>query len=187
MAGLDDFDATLAAAKLGDERAAGQLFRAFQPALLRYLRYQERDAAEDIASEVWAAAARSIQTFEGSESGYRAWLFTVARRRVTEHRRKGSRRRTDAVDPATFLTEPAPDDPAGTAADSLDAQEAIQLMAKILTPDQCEVLVLRVVADLSAAEVGALMERPESWVRVTQHRALKVLASRLDARMEVTR
>ena len=60
-------------------------------------------------------------------------------------------------------------------------------MAEFLTPDQCEVLILRVVADLSAAEVGALMDRPESWVRVTQHRALKVLASRLDARMEVTR
>jgi RNA polymerase sigma-70 factor (ECF subfamily) len=187
MAGLDDFDAILAAAKLGDERAAEQLFRAFQPGLLRYLRYQERDAAEDITSEVWLAAARSIQTFEGNESGYRSWLFTVARRRVVEHRRQRSRRRTDAVDPTTFSTAPSADDPAATATDSLDAEQAIRLMEQFLTPDQCEVLVLRVVADLSAAEVGQLMDRPESWVRVTQHRAFKVLASRLDARMEVTK
>lgn len=187
MAGLDDFDAILAAAQRGDERAAEQLFRAYQPALLRYLRFQERGAADDIAAEVWLAAAKSIHSFEGDEQGYRSWLFTVARRRVVEHRRRGARRRTDSVDPVQFDAAPSNEDPANAATDSLDAQQAIELMAEFLSPDQCEVLILRVVADLSAAQVGELMGRPESWVRVTQHRALKVLADRLDARMEVTR
>lgn len=186
MAGLEDFDAIMAAAKLGDERAAEQLFRAYQPPLLRYLRFQERHAADDIAAEVWLAAATSIQTFEGDERGFRSWLFTVARRRVIEHRRRGARRRTDAVDPVAFETTRSNDDPERSAADSLEAQQAIERMAEFLSPEQCEVLILRVVADLSAAQVGELMERPESWVRVTQHRALKTLSARLDAQMAVT-
>jgi RNA polymerase sigma-70 factor, ECF subfamily len=186
MAGLDDFDAILAAAKLGDERAAERLFRAYQPALLRYLRFQEREDAEDLAAEVWLAAAGSIHEFQGEESGYRSWLFTVAHRRVVEHRRRGTRRRTDVVDPSEFESALASDDPATTTVDSMDAQRAIEVMAEFLTPEQAEVLVLRVAADLSAAQVGEMMGRPEAWVRMTQHRALKRLASHLDARTEVT-
>ncbi len=185
MAGLDDFDATLAAAKLGDERAAARLFGAFQPPLLRYLRLQARDVAEDIAAEVWLAAARSIREFEGDERGYRAWLFTVARRRVVEHRRRTASRRTEAVDPFELEATRSLEDPAALATDAIDAQQAIEQMARILSPEQCEVLILRAVADLSAAEVGELLGRPEAWVRLAQHRALKVLAARLDVRMEV--
>ena len=187
MAALDDFDTILAAAKQGDQRAASQLFRAFHPPLLRYLRFQEREAAEDIAAEVWLAAAGFLAEFEGDASGYQSWLFTVARRRLIEYRRRRQRRRTDAVDPVEFESNHAPEDTARSASDAVDAEKAIELMAEFLSPEQSEVLILRVVADLSAAQVGEMMGRPESWVRLTQHRALNRLASHLDTRMEATR
>jgi len=182
MPTLDNFDVVLAAAKGGDENAASVLFRSYHPILMRYLRSQERRVAEDLAAEVWLAAASSLQAFEGDEVGYRAWLFTVARRRVSEHRRRSVRRRTDVVDPVAFDETSAADDPAATALDSVDAQHAIDLITRHLSDDQAEVLILRVVADLSARQVAELMGRPVSWVRVTQHRALQRLDARLGAK-----
>ena len=72
------------------------------------------------------------------------------------------------------------------ATDLVEAERAVVLMSQHLTPDQSEVLILRVVADLSAAQVAELMQRPEAWVRVTQHRALKRLTSRVRAELEAT-
>ena len=183
---MEDFETVLAAAQRGDRWAAEQLFRAYQPMLLRYLRSQERRVADDLAGEVWLAAAEGLRQFVGDEPGYRAWLFTVARRRVINHRRKGVRRRTDVVDPDRFLESRASDDPAAEAVDSLAARDVLDLIGRHLTPDQAEVLVLRTVADLSSADVASLMDRPETWVRVTQHRALTRLAARIGTEVGVT-
>jgi RNA polymerase sigma-70 factor (ECF subfamily) len=180
------FETTLAAARRGDQRAAEQLYRTHQPMLLRYLRSQEPRVAEDLASEVWLAAARTLPDFEGDERGFRSWLFTVAKRRVIEHRRRGVRRRTDPVDPGSFAGTGQDTDDAVRATDLVEAERAVDLMSQHLTPDQAEVLILRVVADLSAAQVAELMQRPEAWVRVTQHRALKRLTSRVRAELEAT-
>ncbi len=179
------FESTLDAARRGDRHAADTLYRAHQPMLLRYLRSQERRAAEDLAGEVWLAAARFLPDFEGDERGFRSWLFTVARRKVIEHRRKGLRRRTDPADPDSFTENAADEDSAERAVDLVDAQRAVDMIGQHLTPDQAEVLILRVVADLSAAEVAELMERPEAWVRVTQHRAMKRLGGVVGGRLEV--
>jgi len=184
---MEDFETVLAAAQRGEARAADELFRAYQPMLLRYLRVHERRAAEDIAGEVWLAAAAALPDFRGTEAGYRSWLFTVARRRVIDHRRRGIRRRTDVVDPVTFVRSAGGTDPADVVVESTEAHAAIDLISRLLSADQAEVLVLRTVADLSAAEVAALMDRPETWVRVTQHRALKRLAAHLESEVEVTR
>lgn len=155
--------------------------------LLRYLRSQEPRVAEDLAAEVWLAAARALPDFDGDDREFRSWLYVVARRRVIEHRRRSLRRRTDPTAPDSFLESAADVDSADRAADAVDAQRALDLIAEQLTPDQAEVLILRVVADLSAAEVGEIMQRPESWVRVTQHRALRRLNSKVGLQMGAVR
>ena len=186
MAQPHSFEPTLDAARRGDERAAERLYAAYQPMLLRYLRSQERGVAEDLAAEVWLAAARALPDFEGDERGFRSWLFTVAKRRVIEHRRRGLRRRTDPVDPESFTDRVLTEDSALRATDLVDAQRAVDLMAEHLSSDQTEVLILRVVADLSAAQVAQIMQRPEAWVRITQHRALKRLSAAVGTELEVT-
>ena len=73
------------------------------------------------------------------------------------------------------------------AIEHLSGAEAATWIRRLLPPDQAEVVLLRVVADLDAAAVGVVMGRSESWVRVTQHRALRRLADRLGAKLGVTR
>jgi RNA polymerase sigma-70 factor (ECF subfamily) len=178
MSSGERFDAALAAAQAGDESGMTALFRSLHPHLLRYLRAKDPAAAEDLASEVWIGVWSGIGSFRGDERAFRAWVFTIAARRLTDHRRRAGRLRAEPG-PGPLLTDaPAPDDPAALVTDGLTAQEAVRRMVAGLPPDQAEVLLLRVVADLDVAEVARIMGRTEVSVRVLQHRALKRLSDR---------
>ena len=106
MAQQRDFGAILDGARAGQQWAVAVLFEDVQPRLLRYLRSRDREQADDIAGEVWEAIARGMTTFEGDASDFRGWAFTIARRRLIDHRRRLGRRRTDPADDAAFALRP---------------------------------------------------------------------------------
>lgn len=171
----------LAAAGRGEQWALARLFRTYQPMLLRYLRGQARDVAEDLAGDVWVAVAVHVAGFDDDELGFRRWLFTIARRRVIEHRRKVGRRRTDPVaDDRLERSEGRIGvvDPASVVLERLSARDAIGLIVAALTPDQAEAVLLRVVAGFDVSEVATIMGREPGSVRVLCHRGLRRLAQR---------
>ncbi|MGH2670968.1 MAG: RNA polymerase sigma factor [bacterium] len=170
------FESVLCAAQSGAEWAVDVLFREYQPALLRYLRACEPGMAEDLAGEVWLALAPKLAGFTGDEAGFRGWLFTVARRRLMGYRRQAVRRRTAPVPDEHFSTLASGDDPAAEGMAVLATQEAINRLVANLSEDQAEVVLLRVVAGLSVAEVAEITGRKAGAVRVMQHRALRKLA-----------
>jgi RNA polymerase sigma-70 factor (ECF subfamily) len=111
------------------------------------------------------------------------WLFTIASRRIADRQRSWVRDRTDVVDPDRLVELPGRDDPASRALDGVSADEALARMVHILTPDQSEVVLLRVLGGLEVAEVAAAMGRTDNWVRVTQHRAIRRMADRMGAKV----
>jgi RNA polymerase sigma-70 factor, ECF subfamily len=187
--GSDDatFADLVGAARGGDERAVEWLFVQLQPRLLRFLVAQEPRAADDIAAEVWLAVATRIGQFEGGWSDFRAWFFTIARRRLADYRRTAVRRRTDVVDGAVFEMHPARENPEQLVLDSLSGQDAAKLIASTLGGDQAEVLLLRLLGDLDVEQVAAIMQRSPNWVRVTQHRAVRTLAKSAGTEIAVIR
>lgn len=170
----------LAAAGKGEDWALAELFRAYQPPLIRYLRAQEPRVADDIAGEVWVAVARGLRRFSGDEDGFRSWLCTIARRRLIEHRRRAARRRTDPLPPAHFEIDPRElaDDPARLVIAQIESQAAVDTLVADLPPDQAEAVLLRVVGGFDVPEVARLMGRTPGSVRVLCHRALRRLATR---------
>ncbi|HVA04908.1 MAG TPA: sigma-70 family RNA polymerase sigma factor [Acidimicrobiales bacterium] len=168
---------SLDAARAGDEWATTCLFRESNPALLRFLRHHAPDVAEDLLAETWLAAARQLPKFQGDADDFRAWLFTVARRRVADHYRR-RHRRPRLVELEAQTLPPAGDRPEESSLDALSAQSAIEALVRDLPPDQAEVVLLRVVADLSVDQVADIMGRSPGSVRVLQHRALRHLETR---------
>jgi RNA polymerase sigma-70 factor (ECF subfamily) len=181
-----DFDDVLDAARRREEWALQVLFRRYHGPLLRFLRALERNAAEDLTAEVWVAVAQRLRTFRGSEADFRAWLFRIARNRVADLRRRAVRRPVDPVPLGRLTERAAADDPAAIATERLAAQEAVDRLIACLPADQAEVVLLRVVAGLSADEVAGITGRSAGTVRVIQHRALKRLALQFPPRV-VTR
>ena len=174
-AGEDDaaLDAALIAAAAGDETAFATLWRALQPAVLRYLQVVVGGAAEDVASETWLQAARDLAAFTGGWTAFRVWLFRIARHRAMDELRRAGRRREDPADQLPGGV-PVPD----VAADVLEKSGTDWALGLISTlpSDQAEAVMLRVVAGLGVAQVAEVLGKRPGAVRVASMRGLRRLA-----------
>lgn len=174
-----EFGAVLEAAQAGDEWAVAQLYDEIQPGLLRYLRWQERSQADDLASEVWLAVAEGLRQFSGDAAAFKGWIYTIARRRLADHRRREGRRRTRPMSPVSMPEALGSDDPSEMIMSRMSAQQSIAALTSVLPAEQAEVVVLRVVCGLSMDEVASVLGKKPGAIRVLQHRALRKLASQL--------
>lgn len=174
------------AAASGDEQAFAVVWRALQPGLLRYLRVVAPDSADDLASETWLEVVRGLRKFTGDDGRFRAWLFTIARHRAIDLRRRNARRPVEPVPPDLLPELGAPDDPAATVIETLSTEAALAMIAK-LPPDQAEVVMLRAVAGLDVAQVAAVVGKRPGTVRVLSHRGLHRLAGMFPAPKGISR
>jgi len=179
---VDAFAETLTAAQAGDEQAFTHVFRALNPAVLRYLTVLAGHApAEDLAAETWVAALRTFRNFEGDERAMRAWLLTIARARWVDAVRAQTRRPELLTD--TTPDAPAPDDVQAQVEIGFTTDWALSVISA-LPPEQAEVVTLRVVGQLDVPEVAELTGKTANHVRVLTHRGLKRLAKLLGEKVE---
>jgi RNA polymerase sigma-70 factor (ECF subfamily) len=179
-----DFRGTVQAAQGGDQDAFAHLWREFQPGLLRYLRLKASPVAEDLAADIWLRVLRALPTFEGDEQGFRGWLYTTARNRLTDWYRNGERR-PDLIGYSSLVVMPASNNVEDEAAEHSSTDEAVALIAE-LPPDQAEAVMLRIVAGMDVARVAEIMDRSPGSVRVLCHRGLRRLEQRLVQLEETT-
>jgi len=169
------FSITLASAQGGDETAFACLFRDLQPALLRYLQVITPEA-DDVAGDTWLQVVKGLPGFRGGEEAFRAWLFTIARHRAVDAGRSRSRRPDVPLGVAdTAEQQPAAPDAAELALEAISTRSVLALI-KTLPRDHAEIVMLRVVAGLEAADVARIVGKTPGAVRVTAHRALRKLA-----------
>lgn len=153
-------------ARAGDRDALATIFRSEHAGVLRYLRALAVEHADDVASQVWVDAARSLHRFHGDPTDLRRWLFTIARRRMIDTFRSRARRPEDAIGiPTTGAVTEGADA-------AIDRRAWAEDVLRQLPPAQAEVVVLRVVAGLDVAEVARIVERSPGAVRVLCHRGL---------------
>jgi RNA polymerase sigma-70 factor (ECF subfamily) len=163
----------LAEAARGDEAAFTTVFRELQPVVLRYLRTLAPDAAEDLAGETWVHVVRGLRTFEGAPDAFRAWTLTIARHRWVDHVRR-SARQPPQLDESAALDLPASLQVEDQVEEMFSTERALEIIGR-LPPDQAEVIVLRVVADLDVRATAAIVGKRPGTVRVLAHRGLRRL------------
>jgi RNA polymerase sigma-70 factor (ECF subfamily) len=174
----EQFASVLDAARTGADWALASLYEGLHPAVLGYLRTREPGDAEDLASETWIGVAEGLSRFSGGENDFRRWVFTIARRRLMDHRRRVIRRSTAPASAEAIEAAMAPGDSEAEAMAELATQAALTLIGT-LPPDQADVVLLRVLGGFDASEVAAIMGKRPGTVRVLQHRALTGLAETL--------
>jgi DNA-directed RNA polymerase specialized sigma24 family protein len=162
------FDDVLAAAQAGAAWAFEALYRDLAPAVTGYLRLHGAVEPDDLASETFLGVFTGLPGFSGNEGALRAWVFTIAHRRLVDDWRRRSRRPQVRDDPEVL-----------GAAD-------VQRMCGGLPADQRAVLLLRILADLTVQQVAQVLGRSEASVKALQRRGLRALRDRLEAAAETS-
>ncbi|MEW6473979.1 MAG: RNA polymerase sigma factor [Actinomycetota bacterium] len=177
----ETFDAVLSAAQAGAGWAASRLYQALAGRVAGYLRAQGVTDFEDATSDVFLGVFARLHTFSGTEAQFRSFVFTIAHRRVVDHRRIRARRPEVAPLDAAGGDEPSTRDAtsAENAALANLGTERIRRLLGELTPDQRDVLTLRILADLSVEQTAAALGKPQGAVKALQHRALAALRKQL--------
>lgn len=174
----EGFDALLGAAQTGAAWAFQRLYEDLSPPVHGYLAMHGASEPEDLASEVFLGVFRRIGTFSGDESDFRSWVFTIAHRRLVDERRHRGRRPEDQPLEEVSHTlhgGDVEDEALGELGD-VWVREALSE----LTDAQREVVLLRVIAGLSAEEVAEVLGKRPGAVRAQQHRAVATLRRALE-------
>jgi RNA polymerase sigma factor (sigma-70 family) len=177
------FDAVLAAARDGAPWALERMFTALAPAVTGYLRVQGSAEPEDLTSEVFVAILRNLHTFQGDEPGFRSWVFTIAHRRLLDERRRRGRRPLPEPLTATVAAaareSSAADDVEGAIDRSLGA-ERVRALCDRLVPDQRDVLLMRLLGDLSIEQIAGMLGKSKGAVKALQRRGLAAVGRLLE-------
>jgi RNA polymerase sigma-70 factor (ECF subfamily) len=169
-------------AKAGDTDAFAQLYDRYLDTIYRYVYYRvgSRQLAEDLTSETFLRALRSMGTFTWQGRDFGAWLVTIARNLVADHF-KSSRFRLEITIADMVSTESSTESaesPEGVVLRSL-TNAALLAAVKRLIPQQQECLVLRFLQGLSVAETAKVMGKNEGAIKTLQYRAVRTLAQLL--------
>jgi RNA polymerase sigma factor (sigma-70 family) len=175
------FDDVLAAAQTGAAWAFEVLYRELTPAVTGYLRLHGAAEPDDLASETFIGVFTGLAGFRGDEDGLRAWVFTIAHRRLLDDWRRRSRR-PQLADDAGDVGELS-DAIGGDVEDDVLARlgvESVHELCGRLPTDQRSVLLLRILADLTIEQVAAVMDRSVGSVKALQRRGLRTLRAVLE-------
>ena len=164
-----------------DGEAWDALYNEHHSAIYRYahVRVGDKGIAEDLASEVFLQAVRSIGRYRYRGISFRAWLYRIAHNVTADHRRKmASRSRVESPTNVDDLDPSQPD-----FAPAVDQRGELETAIRQLTDEQQQVVILRFVESLSVAETAVATNRTEGAVKALQHRGvarLRKLMSRED-------
>ena len=178
---VDDTDNTRIAAlvdlaRQGDVDAFGALYDHYNAAVYRFVYYRVSTVAlaEDLVSETFFRALRSMASFSWQGKDFGAWLMTIARNLVADHYKSGRNRFETAT--ADFTAhEGVTDSPEDEVLTGL-TNDLLRRALSTLPPPQQECLVLRFISGCSIADTAAALGRSEGAVKQLQMRAIRNLA-----------
>jgi RNA polymerase sigma-70 factor, ECF subfamily len=177
--------ADLADARRREPAAVTRVYTAYAPALFRFFMAAvgDRHQAEDLTGTAFVSAIESLPRFRGPVEALGGWLFQIARHDLYDHRRRQARSRIepleDNLDEAALIS--GAEDPEELAIARLEGGRVLAALGE-LSPDQREVLLLRMAGGLTAPEVADILGKTTGAVKALQHRGLASLARVLGLR-----
>ena len=144
---------------------ATALYERYQEEVFRYVsrRVSRREEAEDITTEVFAAAFAALPRFRGG-CPPRLWLLSIARRKVMDLHRRRRRRpevlESEIADVDAALPEAlSPDEGPEEALQRAETARLLRGLMLELKEEQREALLLQYVEELPVAEIAVVMGR----------------------------
>jgi len=166
-------------ARSGDKEAFGLLFDHYHAAVYRFLYYRTRShqLAEDLTSETFFRALRSMSGFRWQGKDFGAWLMTIARNLCTDHFKAG-RTRLEVTTEDMGAHDDSTEGPESAVLASLTNELLMEALTR-LPDEQRDCLVMRFLQGFSIAETAEALERSDGAVKQLQLRGVRNLAKLL--------
>jgi RNA polymerase sigma-70 factor (ECF subfamily) len=180
--------------RAGDEVAFEELVRRYQPRLLRLAEATvgSRAVAEEACQDAWLAVLRGVERFEG-RSAFKTWLFRVllnrARTSAAREQRAGKTGAGGDVverfdDNGAWAEPPVPwSDQVDERVTAVDLAGRVRELLPTLPEQQRQVVTLRDIEGLDAADVGELLGITDGNQRVLLHRGRAKLRALLSVEL----
>lgn len=172
------FEDVLLAAQAAAPWACTELWAKWSPRVDSYLRSRGSRDSQDLTSEVFLTVFSKLPSFVGDEQAFKAFVFTVAHRRLVDELRSRSRR-------GVHVEWRSQDDSRQSNSAEQDALRSLgdsdaRTLLDGLSRDQREVLVLRIFADLTIEQIAEIVGKRPGAVKALQRRGLEALRKKLD-------
>ncbi|HYL59212.1 MAG TPA: RNA polymerase sigma factor [Candidatus Acidoferrales bacterium] len=144
-------------------------------------RVRDRDAAQDLTSDVFHSALAGLERFEWRGVPFAAWLFRIAANAIAD-RSKSSQRRAIADIAVDDLPDRSGSAHGGIDPDPYDEIERRARLFKLvegLPIEQHRVVVMRFAEQKSIREIATALGRSEGSIKQLQFRGLQNLRARL--------
>lgn len=148
------------------------LYEMYFPRIYAYCarRTDTAQEAEDLTSTVFTKVLRNLDSYQGGNVG--AWLFRIAHNEVINHYR--GRRANISLDAHELDFPTDAESPSDVLANAQEAAYIRELVGQ-LSPEQQNLLNLKLSGELTSAQIGEVLGKSASAVRVELHRIIKLL------------
>ena len=162
-----------------DPNAFGELYDRHVQQIYRfvYSRLREQPAAEDVTSEVFVRALRSLGRYQDTGRPFSAWLYQIAVNLVND--RYLAARPTQDIDQAYGLAADEPGLDEVTARRHL--LRRIAAVIDVLPPAQRTAMVLKFQEDLKIDDIASVMGKTPGAVKLLIHRGVTRVRSEIPA------
>jgi RNA polymerase sigma-70 factor (ECF subfamily) len=163
-------------ARKGDSDAFGMLYDHYQGSVYRFLFYRTRSSAlaEDLTSETFFRALRSMQNFRWQGKDFGAWLMTIARNLATDHFKAG-RTRLEMTTEDMGLHDDETEGPETAVLAGLTNELLLRALTE-LPAEQKDCLIMRFLQGMSISETASVLGRSEGAIKQLQLRGVRNLA-----------
>ncbi len=166
-------------AQRGDRAALAELYLIHFDRIYGYLQVSvgNRHDAEHLTTQTFVRMLESIGRFRWQSVPFSAWLFRIAHNLAIDHFRSGKR-----WQPLAEVPEPQPDEATSAETGALESigRKSMRELVEGLSPEQQQVLTLKLVFNFANAEVAIILGKTEGAIKSLQHRALVSLEKQIE-------
>ncbi|MBU1944415.1 MAG: RNA polymerase sigma factor [Actinobacteria bacterium] len=157
--------------------AFARLYDEYLPAVYGYVvrRVNNREIAEDITSQVWEKALRSLKGLREGAS-FKGWLFRVAGNTITDYYRTKGRRQAVSIEEAGEVANGK----SAVAVAELESKVSVRALLAELPEGHREALTLHYLEGLSVEQMAEALGSTPNACYMKVYRATKALADALD-------